>query len=368
MIFKLSTAFVFLAYVAVLAPVKAAPTLIARHEGHDEPSSAGASSSATNFAKQNALDAQKLNAKFKTIKATDSCTNNEMACIDGGFAQCVGGQWQVQKCAGSLRCYALPLVNKAGTSLACDSQEGSKARFEVAGVSGGTDGADASSTPSTEAGDDEDEVEDCDEEVLDQIDEEDLPECDDDEAFPEATSTAANQAAPTKAAADEDSHVYRRQASTIATLPPLGQTAAPTGTVNPATSTSDPVVTPTVVIGTNGIVTVTVVSTVTVSATDCAATSSTVPVASAPTPISVSSAVPSSSSTPIASNTISSSAVSATSPPATVLTSAQTSATGSTIVLTSTSQAAGGLTFTLGTGFATAAAPTGTVDVTATIA
>ena len=75
MIFKLSTAVVFLGYVAVLAPVKAAPTLIARHEGHDDSSSAGASSTATGFAQQNAIDAQKLNARFKTIKATDSCTS-----------------------------------------------------------------------------------------------------------------------------------------------------------------------------------------------------------------------------------------------------------------------------------------------------
>lgn len=360
MIFKLSTAFVFLAHVAILAPVRAAPTLIARHEGHDESSSAGAPSSATPFAKQNALDAQKLNARFKTIKATDSCTGNEMACIDGGFAQCVGGQWQVQKCSGNLRCYALPLVNKAGTSLACDTQEDSKSRFEAAGVSGGIDGSDSSSTSSTGAGDDEDDVEDCDEEVFDQIDEEDLPECDDEEAFPASTSTAANQAAAATAGADESTHIYRRQASTIATLPPLGQTAAPTVTASPTTSTSDAVVTPTVVIGTNGIVTVTVVSTVTVSATDCAATSPSIPVASAPTPITVSSAVPTSSSVPIASNTISSSTVSAT--------QASATATGSTIVLSSASQAAGGLTFTLGTGFATAAAPTGTVDVTATIA
>ena len=191
-----------------------------------------------------------------------------MACIDGGFAQCVGGQWQVQKCSGNLRCYALPLVNKAGTSLACDTQEDSKARFEAAGVSGGTDGSDTTSTPSTGAGDEEDDVEDCDEEVFDQIDEEDLPECDDEEAFPASTSTAANQAAAPTAGADESSHFYRRQASTIATFPPLGQTAAPTVTASPTASTSDAVVTPTVVIGTNGIVTVTVVSTVTVSATD----------------------------------------------------------------------------------------------------
>jgi len=79
-----ATVFVFiLLSFAVLAPVESAPTfrIHARHEGHDDTTSsstvaappAATSSSAPDFVKQNALDAQKLNAKFKTIKETDSC-------------------------------------------------------------------------------------------------------------------------------------------------------------------------------------------------------------------------------------------------------------------------------------------------------
>ena len=68
MLFKLSTAFVFL---AALAQVKAAPTLISRHEGHDDSASAGTSTS--DLVKKNALEAQQHNARFATIKVIDAC-------------------------------------------------------------------------------------------------------------------------------------------------------------------------------------------------------------------------------------------------------------------------------------------------------
>ena len=38
------------------------------------------------------------------------------------FAQCVGGSWFATACAGSTQCYALPLVNKQGTSITCDTE------------------------------------------------------------------------------------------------------------------------------------------------------------------------------------------------------------------------------------------------------
>ena len=74
MIFKLNAAFVILASVSTLAQIRGAP-LYPRHEGHDD-SSAGTppNSNQPDFVKQNGLDAQALNAKFATIKATDSCT------------------------------------------------------------------------------------------------------------------------------------------------------------------------------------------------------------------------------------------------------------------------------------------------------
>ena len=54
---------------AALAPVKGAPTqFIPRQEGATNTPTTGS------FQKQNALDAQKLNAQFSTLKETDSCT------------------------------------------------------------------------------------------------------------------------------------------------------------------------------------------------------------------------------------------------------------------------------------------------------
>jgi hypothetical protein len=67
------------------------------------------------FTLQNGLDAQALNVKFQTLTATSACTAGENACISGGFAQCVNGQFAVSPCAGGLTCVALPLVNSAGT-------------------------------------------------------------------------------------------------------------------------------------------------------------------------------------------------------------------------------------------------------------
>ncbi|RPD56916.1 hypothetical protein L226DRAFT_468079, partial [Lentinus tigrinus ALCF2SS1-7] len=89
------------------------------------------------FQKQNALDAQKLNAKFATLTADSSCNDGDQACVSGGFAQCSGGKFQVTPCSGGTQCFALPLVNKAGTSLTCDSADDAAARMSAAGVDGG---------------------------------------------------------------------------------------------------------------------------------------------------------------------------------------------------------------------------------------
>lgn len=67
------------------------------------------------FTKQNGLDAQALNTKFATLSADSPCTDGENACINGDFAQCSGGSFQVTPCAGGLTCVALPLVNSPGT-------------------------------------------------------------------------------------------------------------------------------------------------------------------------------------------------------------------------------------------------------------
>jgi len=74
-----------------------------------------------------------------------------MACVTSQFAQCVDGKWALTPCAAGLKCYALPLVNKAGTSLVCDTQDDALARFAAAGVSGGATGTDTTPTPSGSA-------------------------------------------------------------------------------------------------------------------------------------------------------------------------------------------------------------------------
>ncbi|KAF8156790.1 hypothetical protein B0H34DRAFT_658510, partial [Crassisporium funariophilum] len=151
MSFKITTLLVLCAGLAALAPVKSAPTshlLNVRHDGHDDAPTS--TSAVPAFVKQNGLDAQKLNAQFKTIKPTDSCQDGQMACVTSAFAQCVSGKWALSPCAATLSCYALPLVNKPGTSIVCDTQADTLLRFEAAGVTGGSAG-DAPTTPTSPA-------------------------------------------------------------------------------------------------------------------------------------------------------------------------------------------------------------------------
>ncbi|KAG2146291.1 hypothetical protein DEU56DRAFT_706413, partial [Suillus clintonianus] len=89
---------------------------------------------------QNGLDAQKLNAQFANMSVNDPCINDIQACVGGAFAQCVGRSWELTHCSSGLSCYALPLVNKAGTALACDTKSDAEARFVAAGVQGGVTG------------------------------------------------------------------------------------------------------------------------------------------------------------------------------------------------------------------------------------
>lgn len=65
-----------------------------------------------------------------------SCEDNTNACLaDGAFAQCVGGKFVSQACGGpgtDLICAALPLVNKAGTSVTCTTAVDRDARIQNA--------------------------------------------------------------------------------------------------------------------------------------------------------------------------------------------------------------------------------------------
>jgi hypothetical protein len=92
------------------------------------------------FHRQNGLDAQKLNASFSSLSAGSPCTDGQSACVGGGFAQCVGGTFAITQCAGGTTCVALPLVNKPGTSITCDTTADALARMAASGVSGGLTG------------------------------------------------------------------------------------------------------------------------------------------------------------------------------------------------------------------------------------
>lgn len=92
------------------------------------------------FQRQNGLDAQKLNRSFQSLTADSPCDDGEQACVEGGFAQCVGGSFQITQCSGGTQCFALPLVNKAGTSLTCDTESDAAARIAATGATGGIRG------------------------------------------------------------------------------------------------------------------------------------------------------------------------------------------------------------------------------------
>ncbi|KAF0454572.1 hypothetical protein F8M41_001562 [Gigaspora margarita] len=84
-------------------------------------------------AKDNADKASALQAKFASFNTSTPCKNGDQACINGAFAQCVGdNNWVLQKCSGGTTCEVLPLVNKPGTSIACDSKTDADARIQAA--------------------------------------------------------------------------------------------------------------------------------------------------------------------------------------------------------------------------------------------
>lgn len=100
----------------------------------------GATPAAGDFKVQNGKDAQALNKQFATLTADSPCTAGQNACVGGGFAQCVGSKFVVTPCGATLTCSALPLVNKAGTSIACTTQADAIARIQASGATGGLTG------------------------------------------------------------------------------------------------------------------------------------------------------------------------------------------------------------------------------------
>ncbi|KAF8632871.1 hypothetical protein AX17_004719 [Amanita inopinata Kibby_2008] len=99
---------------------------------------------------QNGLDAQKLNAQFKTLKATDPCKEGQEACISHAIARCANGSWDTTsgRCSKSQNCFALPSVTSNGTTITCTSHKSALSLFEAVGVTGGTAGLDSSTAGS----------------------------------------------------------------------------------------------------------------------------------------------------------------------------------------------------------------------------
>ncbi|RXW22143.1 hypothetical protein EST38_g3720 [Candolleomyces aberdarensis] len=104
------------------------------------PTANGPAAGAGGFKAANGQAAQALNKKFEGLSAASPCQAGENACVDGGFAQCVGGNFVVTQCAGGLTCAALPLVNSPGTSITCTTEADALARIQASGATGGITG------------------------------------------------------------------------------------------------------------------------------------------------------------------------------------------------------------------------------------
>lgn len=88
--------------------------------------------------KANAQDAINMNNQFANLSPNTPCTDGQTACVQGSFAQCVGGKFALSQCAGGTTCCALPLVNKRGTSITCDTIADRDARIAAAQNAGGS--------------------------------------------------------------------------------------------------------------------------------------------------------------------------------------------------------------------------------------
>lgn len=88
------------------------------------------------FALQNGQDAIAANQRFATLNANSPCQDGENACVNDGFAQCVGGRFVIQPCAPGTICAALPLVNSRGTSNTCTTAADRDARIAATGATG----------------------------------------------------------------------------------------------------------------------------------------------------------------------------------------------------------------------------------------
>ncbi|CCM02029.1 uncharacterized protein FIBRA_04105 [Fibroporia radiculosa] len=104
-------------------------------------STATSSSSSSSFLLSNGQKAQQQNAQFSSLTSSTSCTAGTNACVNGDFAQCVDGAYVTTSCGSGLSCFALPLVNSAGTSITCATESDAASRIANTGATGGVTGS-----------------------------------------------------------------------------------------------------------------------------------------------------------------------------------------------------------------------------------
>ncbi|KAJ3149374.1 hypothetical protein HDU89_003736 [Geranomyces variabilis] len=117
---------------------------------------AAASVSAQSIAQtrcSNGQAAQQADAAKSSITASSSCNVGDSTCVGDLFGQCVGGKFVTTACAGGLKCQILPLVNKAGTSVACTTDADKTARIadSLGNCNGGGAAAPAPQAPAPAA-------------------------------------------------------------------------------------------------------------------------------------------------------------------------------------------------------------------------
>ncbi|KAJ7146725.1 hypothetical protein C8R44DRAFT_973385 [Mycena epipterygia] len=83
---------------------------------------------------KNGQNAIALNNIFAMLDTESPCQHGERACVDGSLAQCVEGRFVLQLCPGTTTCAALPLINSAGTMVACTIPPILNVRLAVTGA------------------------------------------------------------------------------------------------------------------------------------------------------------------------------------------------------------------------------------------
>jgi len=101
---------------------------------------------------QNGLEAQKLNVAFQGLKASDNCTNGDIACVEGALALCRGDSWVTQNCPQTLQCFALPDIDKEGVTIGCTSAKTAESLIEATGAQGGLGSVNGTNITSPDAG------------------------------------------------------------------------------------------------------------------------------------------------------------------------------------------------------------------------